>query len=125
MYETDIVVKFKFRFSVIQTFITNEAQIVITLSHTKKDTNLYPEHWNEFFDVIWRLSYIPPYVLLRAVYGQKLAKSQDTRKGPHKSFGMTIIFCVHPAIIDSQSARKGLVRRKSVTLAISLRLSQV
>jgi hypothetical protein len=50
---------------------------------------------------------------------------QTTRKDSQKSFGMTIIFCVHLAIIDSQSARKGLVQRKSVTLAISLRLSQV
>jgi hypothetical protein len=50
---------------------------------------------------------------------------QTTRKGPQKSFGMTIIFCVYPAILDSQSARKGLARRKSVTLGISLRMSQV
>jgi hypothetical protein len=44
---------------------------------------------------------------------------QTTLKGPQKSFGMTIIFCVHPAILDLQSVRKGLVRRKSFTLAMS------
>jgi hypothetical protein len=33
-----------------------------------------------------RLSYIPPYVLLRAVYGQKLDKSQGTRKVQVRSF---------------------------------------
>jgi hypothetical protein len=30
---------------------------------------------------------------------------------------MPIIFCVHPVILDSQLARKGLALRKSVTLA--------
>jgi hypothetical protein len=35
MYETDIFVKCKFRFIGMQIFITNEAQIVITPSHTK------------------------------------------------------------------------------------------
>jgi hypothetical protein len=36
MYETDIFVEFKFRFIGMQNFITNEAQIVTTLSHTKR-----------------------------------------------------------------------------------------
>jgi hypothetical protein len=35
IYETNIFVKFKFRFIGMQIFITNEAQIVLTLSHTK------------------------------------------------------------------------------------------
>jgi hypothetical protein len=51
--------------------------------------------------------------------------SQTTRIGPQKSFGMTIIFCVRPVILDSQSARTGPVWRKSVTLAISLSMLQV
>jgi hypothetical protein len=63
-------------------------------------------------------SYIPPYVLST---GEKWPNRkahvrcftpQTKRKGSQKSFGKTIIFCVHPAIIDSQSARKGLVRRE-------------
>jgi hypothetical protein len=36
MNETDIFAKFKFRFIGTQIIITNEAQIVITLSHTKR-----------------------------------------------------------------------------------------
>jgi hypothetical protein len=36
MYETDIFVKFQFRFISMQIFMTNEAQIVITQPHTKR-----------------------------------------------------------------------------------------
>jgi hypothetical protein len=50
---------------------------------------------------------------------------QTTRKALLKRIGMPIILCVHTAILDSQSACKGLERRKSVTLAITLRMSQV
>jgi hypothetical protein len=43
----------------------------------------------------------------------------DHTQKPAEEFGVPIIFCVHHAILDLQSACKGLVRRKSVTLAIS------
>jgi hypothetical protein len=36
MYETDIFAKSKFRFIGMQIFVINEAQIVLTLSHTKR-----------------------------------------------------------------------------------------
>jgi hypothetical protein len=41
MYETDIFVKFKFRFIGISIFITNEAQIVLTY-HIQKGHKLIP-----------------------------------------------------------------------------------
>jgi hypothetical protein len=41
MYETDIFVKFKFRFIGMPIFITNEAQIVLTY-HKQKGYKLIP-----------------------------------------------------------------------------------
>ena len=87
------------------------------------------------------------HLAVRAVYVQKLAKSQGTRKGhamhttehvptrtehvrlftpqithkgPQKRIGMHIIFYVLPAISDSQLTLKGLARRTYVTPAFSL-----
>jgi hypothetical protein len=49
MYETDIFVKFKFRFIGMLIFITNEAQIDLTY-HVQKGHKLilYPERWTDF-----------------------------------------------------------------------------
>jgi hypothetical protein len=54
MYETDNFVKVKFRFISKHIFITNEAQIVITLSHTKRTQTYIQSMEVNFFDVIWR-----------------------------------------------------------------------
>ena len=53
----------------------------------------------------------------------RLFTPQTTRKGPQKRIGMHIIFYVRRAILDLQSARKGLARRTYVTLAFSLRVA--
>jgi hypothetical protein len=46
MYETDIFVKFKFRFIGMPIFITNDAQIVLTY-HIQKGHKLIPGAFNE------------------------------------------------------------------------------
>jgi hypothetical protein len=71
MYETDIFVKFKFRFIGTQNFITNTAQIVITLSHTKT-TQTYTRSVPMNF---WRylMSNTPPRFILLHVYMLQLS----------------------------------------------------
>jgi hypothetical protein len=64
MHETNIFVKFKFHFIGMQIFITINAQIVISLSHTKStQTYTFSEHWNE---IVWRylMSNAPPWSIV-------------------------------------------------------------
>jgi hypothetical protein len=53
MYETDIFAQSKFSFISMQIFITNEAKIVITLSHTKRTQTYSRSIEVNFFDVFW------------------------------------------------------------------------